>query len=176
MNMKNDLMKTAGNINNSNQVTYSKPYDERLILIRGKAFQYGFIAMLAYYGLLILLNGWASRFVEISVLIFMGMVFGGMIWAAYSIFHDAYFKLGENEQNARIAFTAAGFMIIVMGIIRIKNGMAFQNGRVSMDDIGMMILGGFDLYICILVSIRKMLDKEGKYDEKSEIESGSSAS
>ena len=89
MNMKNDLMKTAGNINNSNQVTYPKPYDERQILIRGKA---------------------------------------------------------------------------------------FQNGRVSMDDIGMMILGGFDLYICILVSIRKMLDKEGKYDEKSETESGSGAS
>ena len=39
-----------------------------------------------------------------------------------------------------------------------------------------VILGGFDLYICILVSIRKMLDKEGKYDEKSEIESGSGAS
>lgn len=170
-----DLKKTTGDLNNSNQIAYPKPYDERQMAIRGKAYRYGFISMIAYYALLMMLHDLAIKFAEINLWIFIGLVIGGMAFVTYSIFHDAYFGLGANDRMALISFALAAPAGIVVGIRKIGKGLAFENGLLSIE-IMPMILGVFFLYICIMVGIKKMLDREGDHDEKSETESGSGAS
>ena len=85
-------------IKKSTKVNYS--YDERQILIRGRAYKIGFTTMLVFAVFYMLLSIAQEDLLEYGYIWNAISLFGGLtIFAIYSIWNDAFFSLQQNPRR-----------------------------------------------------------------------------
>lgn len=105
-------------------------YDERQLLVRGKAYQIGFYTMSVYFALLFLLE-MSEITVPIaqSILYFTGFIAGGAALCIYCIWNGAYFGLNNKAKS----------WMIFLGVFAIINGIyawvAFSEGRMIVNGV-----------------------------------------
>lgn len=113
------IKKLDSNKNNE----YAEEYDERQIQARGKAYKYGFFAMM----FTMLINGYIMDFVfawcTSMIYAFTCTVIGILVFVAVSIFNDAYLKLSTKPISAIIMLSLCGIANLISPVIDyIHNG------------------------------------------------------
>lgn len=96
-------------------------FDERQELARGKAFQYGFYALLLYllfYGLVEDMTGvyWGKGMTGVA----LGICIGVGVFAAVSIWNDAYFSLWERPKRFIVLFSVVMVSNLYLGISHLQ--------------------------------------------------------
>ncbi len=79
-------------------------YDERQVIVRGKAYQYAFFTTM---GLLMLYAAFAEpieKYLEAGIIPLAILLFSGLILMGYCLFHDAFWGL-ISKKNKRMGFT-----------------------------------------------------------------------
>lgn len=103
----------VGKLDSNEEKKYPDEYDERQILARGKAYKYGFHAMM----FAMLINGYIMDYVfewcTNIIFAFTNLIIGLLVFAAVSIFNDAYLKLSENPVRAIILFLFCGICNLI---------------------------------------------------------------
>lgn len=96
-------------------------YDERQILARGKAYKFGFVAMILYFvaselGCIISKVEWASHETNLSI----GICFSVVTFAIVCIIKDAYMGFNQKMSSILIPLIIIGLGNIALGIITLK--------------------------------------------------------
>ncbi len=127
-------------------------YDERQIIARGKAYMYGFWAMIIAATAVMLLD-MAGIVIASSLTKYFFILFVGMIaQITYSIKHDAYFGINNNKKRFAIICIAAaicnllGVIGPIVGGEFIKDGMISDSGTNLLCFI-LMVTVGVELFI-----------------------------
>ena len=138
-----------------------RKYDERQLIEQGKSCKYGFITMIAYYLLLMLLLEIGVQIpAEITLLIFVGFLFGATVEITYSIWKDAYFRADESKIFMIGLFTFLTVLNLCIGAINIANGRIFVENTMIFSSSANPVCGIFTLYILILLLIKYRRDKQ----------------
>lgn len=103
-------------------------YDERQELIRGKAYKCAFYVTLLGISIALCTGDYIGKYVNISVVLFVVLCVGVLMYAGYCIFHDAYFAL--NSRPGRYAF----FSVVVAAVNLVGGIVAFVNSRPSLTE------------------------------------------
>lgn len=121
--------------------------DERQQIVRGLGFQYGFFGWMIFQGLCIAADLiWEIKLMDMSMMLFCGMMVGTVIYVSYSIWHDGYFSLNENPKRVKIFLIAAAIMNFACAVYRIRHGLldhgvlTFLNGSNLLMAVVCMIL------------------------------------
>ncbi len=132
-------------------------YDERQKEIRGKAYQYGFYAMMIYECIMIAVRlGGVSLPVEPYVLHFAGIVFGGMVLSGYSIWKDAYWGMNNDRKRYAIIFLVTAALNAIPVVASVKAGNL--SGAPIMNVICLIMLG----FLGAELLIKHLMDKGGE--------------
>lgn len=107
-------------------------YDERQMLVRGRAYQYGFATLVFYnliYGAAYMYSvpDWCDNMVGMLI----GVLLSLAVFCGYCIWKDAYMNLNQSPGFVYFIFGALGVVNLLLGIISLKTGEFFENGKVS---------------------------------------------
>lgn len=121
-------------------------YDERQQLARGNGFKYAYISNIIYNGSLCMLYiGGNPLPVDMSVLIFGGILISVLIYVVYCIWHDAYVSLNENANRLLVMFFVLGGVNVSMGVMHMIHGTMIENGVLTFHCLN--LLGGIALLV-----------------------------
>lgn len=146
---------------------YRDEYDERQILVRGKAYKYGFFAMV----FTMLLNGYIMEYVSewctLMVYAVTCMTIGILVFVAVSIFSDAYLKLSTKPISAIILFSLFGMANLISPVIDfIHNGTLLdENGKFYSVNLECAILM---CCVIIMLFIKMYISRKEEGDEYKE--------
>ncbi|MDE7313903.1 MAG: hypothetical protein K2N87_20150 [Eubacterium sp.] len=99
-------------------------YDERQQLVRGRGFQYGFFSWMVFNGIYITIDlGLGKKYMDTSMVLYCGMVVGGVVYIIYSIWHDGYFSLNENPKRLLFLFITITLLNGACAFERIHEGL-----------------------------------------------------
>lgn len=142
-------------------------YDERQMLARGKAFKAGFITILIYIGV-----GMLMEISEVSLPVdkLMELAVGGLlgicVFLGVAIWENAYYALNENGRKITIAFTIIGLANIILGILSIIGGELFVDGVLQGFRCINLLCGLIFVYIAVVTGLRVRADKkEAAFEE-----------
>ena len=111
----------------------SGEFDERQEIIRGKAYQHAFFAVMLYSALYGILVVTAERpLMEDGLSALIAMFVGVVAFAVESIARDAFFTAKNRPKSYIILYAAIIFMQIVNIIGNIKEGHLVENGVLTM--------------------------------------------
>ena len=97
-----------------------KDYDERQELVRGRAYKYGFFTVAAISSVLMIYCAFEQKD-SVNVFFSMLSVFSGIVvFAAYCIWHDAFFTLKKKPTSYIILFTAITFIDFLNVYLRLS--------------------------------------------------------
>ena len=144
-------------------------YDERQQVARGKAYMYGFWAMMIATAVVIILDVsdivLANRFTEGFFIIFTGII----AQISYSIFHDAYYGINTNKKRFQIVCIVAGLFNLLGVVGPIKAGTFIQDGVIS--DAGtnlmcviMLFVMAVELFVKDRIDSKKAVEEEAGTD------------
>lgn len=107
-------------------------YDERQMLVRGKGCQYGFATLVCYnliYGAAYMdsVPDWCDNMIGIMI----GVLLSLAVFCGYCIWKDAYMNLNQNPGFIYFILGSLGIINLILGIISLVRGEAFENGKVS---------------------------------------------
>ena len=98
----------------------------------------------------------ASKYVDYSILIFLGIVISLIIYAGYCIFNEAYIALNETPKRTIIAFLVIG--IANLGLF--CSHQAIGHGFEKMDSSYINLICGFAMFVIAgLIGIKQLIDK-----------------
>lgn len=98
-------------------------YDERQELIRGKAYKCAFYVTLLGISIALCVGDYIGKYVNISVVLFVVLCAGVLMYAGYCIFHDAYFAL--NSRPSLTEYLPSGVVNILCGVMFMILGILF---------------------------------------------------
>lgn len=137
-------------------------YDERQQIERGKAYKYGFFAMLLTCAALIFLDTFETVLPFLGMLTyFLPILAGVVVQFSYSIFHDAYEGLNTNMGRFTVILIAISALNIVIAVIRFVRGGMIEDGKLCSQFLNLLV-GIMCLIVGIELLIKKAIDaKEG---------------
>lgn len=134
-------------------------YDERQQILRGKGFKYGFFSLIIYNMIYALADSVLEKvYAESSVIIFIGICFGVIVYAGYCIWHEAYFSLNENPKKVIVAFLLIAVINFIVTAFDIKESKLVKNGVLQFEAIN-FLCGIFMLIIVFEILIKKVFAK-----------------
>lgn len=139
-------------------------YDERQQLIRGKAYQHAFFAVMifsALYGLAVVTAERPLMVDGLSALI--AMFVGVVVFAVESIARDAFFTAKNRPKSYIILYIAVIFSQIVNAVGNIRDGGLVQDGVLTMNVLPVICAAVFT--IILLAIILKTVRKPKEDDE-----------
>lgn len=111
---------------------YKDKFDERQILVRGRAFKYGMITALIYFAILgILTEGKLLNYFKPSGLIMVGVLLSIGVCAGYAIWNDGYFSLSTNKNRLIVSFGIITVFMASTSVLSILSGMIIDDGKIS---------------------------------------------
>lgn len=134
-----------------------KQYDERQLLIQGKAYKYSFFTLLSYFlGIGVLTVVLERDFATTYVYACIGLCLGLLVYVTYSLFKDAYIGMKERANlSVGVAFLVgicnAGPSLFNLNKM-MKDGV-LQNTTVQ------LVMGLTFIYVGFILLIKKQLDK-----------------
>lgn len=139
------------------QSSHSEQYDERQLLIQGKAYKYSFFTLLSYLlGIGILTVVLERDFATTYVYSLIGLCLALMVYVTYSLFKDAYIGRDESKNlSAGIAFFVG---ICNAGPALFNLDKMYVNG-IFQTASGQLVMGLTFIYVGIILSVKKYIDK-----------------
>ena len=133
-------------------------YDERQREIRGKAYMYGFYAIIVWEAVMMALDlAEAALPVEPFVLHFGGIFLGCVVVAGYSIWNGAYWGMNNNRRTYGIVLIVAGLLNAIPVIGSIRAGTFMKAGESSAPVVNLLVLIML-VAIGALLLVRQILD------------------
>lgn len=134
-------------------------YDERQLQARGKAFQYGFFALLLYdtFYAVFFEEGepsWCSNMFGI----YLGIGIALAVFGVYAIWNDAFMQLNQSPLTICLLFIGVGGLNLSLGIGHILNGNITENGKIGFRGVN-LILGGVFLLLGLVFVVKNYLNK-----------------
>ena len=134
-------------------------YDERQMIIRGRAYMYAFYTILSYECLMLFLAAAEVRIpVEDFILHFIGIALGCMVLAGYSIWNDVYWGLNNDPKRYGYAIAAIILLNAVPVVKTFMDGEMFQDGKISSVFINLIVLIMM-VVLVVLLLIKKQMNK-----------------
>ena len=137
---------------------FSKQYDERQLLIQGKAYKYAFFTLVIYH----LVIGMLTMILKIDfattyVYMLIGLCVGVIVYVTYSLFHDAYIGMDESKNlSAGVAFFVG---VCNAGSALFELDKMFVDG-ILQPEFGRLVIGLTAFYIGIILVVKKQMDKK----------------
>ena len=137
---------------------FSKQYDERQLLIQGKAYKYAFFTLVSYH----LIIGMLTMILKIDfattyVYMLIGLCVGVIVYVTYSLFHDAYIGMDESKNlSAGVAFFVG---VCNAGSALFELDKMFVDG-ILQPEFGRLVIGLTAFYIGIILVVKKQMDKK----------------
>ena len=137
---------------------FSKQYDERQLLIQGKAYKYAFFTLVSYH----LVIGMLTMILKIDfattyVYMLIGLCVGVIVYVTYSLFHDAYIGMDESKNlSAGVAFFVG---VCNAGSALFELDKMFVDG-ILQPEFGRLVIGLTAFYIGIILVVKKQMDKK----------------
>ncbi len=125
-------------------------YDERQVLIRGRAYEYAFCTMIVTNSLSGLLGmGGVELPVSGFELLLISVMLGVLIYALYSIWNEGYFALNMRKKSMVVILILVGLMNMIIGIMAL-----LQNGMTDIRYLN-FLCGIMLLVICVTMLVKK---------------------
>ena len=144
--------------NDKNGTNGSSQYDERQLLIQGKAYKYAFFTLVSYH----LVIGMLTMILKIDfattyVYMLIGLCVGVIVYVTYSLFHDAYIGMDESKNlSAGVAFFVG---VCNAGSALFELDKMFVDG-ILQPEFGRLVIGLTAFYIGIILVVKKQMDKK----------------
>lgn len=134
-------------------------YDERQLQARGKAFQYGFLALLFYdmfYAVVFEESepSWCSN----AFGMYLGIGIALAVFGVCAIWNDAFMQLNQSPVAVYLLFGGVGGLNLILGIGHILNGNFVENGKVGFRGVN-LILGVVLVLLGLVFAVKNHLDK-----------------
>lgn len=134
-------------------------YDERQELVRGKGYRYAFGAMVIYNGLMTVLKlADVPVFMQDEIMLFISLLLGVVVYAAYCIWNDAYFALNENRKRVLIAFGLIAAINLFVGVKNGIDGILIVDGELTYASLN-LLCGILFLIIFVVLGIKGIAQK-----------------
>lgn len=89
-------------------------FDERMEIVRGKGCKHAFLTMLLLLGICALFPGPVTRLgFTISLTCFLIICAGVFVFAAYTLWYDAYFAVNESKKQFLLLLPAIAFLNLI---------------------------------------------------------------
>ena len=139
--------------------TLRQEYDERQELARGRAFRYAFFSTLIFIGGVLCFD-WSGLIPGQNQMIFYasGLLFGILVYAAYSIWNDCYFALNQKTNVMIVFITIIGLFNLAMAVSGIIRGTMVRNGQISAQFLNLEVSVLF-LGVMITMVLKKLHDR-----------------
>lgn len=127
-------------------------FDERQQLIRGKAYQHAFIAVMlfsALYGLAVMMVEHPLMVDGLSALV--AMFVGVVVFAVESIARDAFFTAKNRPKSYIILYAAVIFSQIVNAVGNIREGGLVQDGVLTMKVLPLVCAAVFAIVLAAII-------------------------
>ena len=134
----------------------STKYDERQQAARGKAFTLAYTTLLIYLAMWMILNGLEIPFFAMYTSVLVGILISVAVFAGYSIFTDAYFRVSDKPTSWIALIGAISLMNLGIGAWHaIKETTAqarwLENANLMVGFMGLIVL------VCAL--IKRAMDR-----------------
>lgn len=127
-------------------------YDERQELVRGKGYKYAFFSTIIFFAAKIVaeiaFDFPLDDYINNATQIFIGIIFGVLVYVCYAIWNDAYIALNERFNRVIISFS----LIIVLNLVPVVS--AFVNSK-SFPNYSLNLICCIALLIIIICMIVK---------------------
>lgn len=127
-------------------------FDERQQLIRGKAYQHAFIAVMlfsALYGLAVMMVEHPLMVDGLSALV--AMFVGVVVFAVESIARDAFFTAKNRPKSYIILYAAVIFSQLVNAVGNIREGGLVQDGVLTMKVLPLVCAAVFAIILVVII-------------------------
>ena len=132
-------------------------YDERQLLIQGKAYKYAFFTLLSYVLVIGILNAFLERdFATTYVYSLIGLCLALIVYVTYSLFNDAYIGRDESRNISSGIAILIGICNGVPTLFRLDEMLV--NGILQMP-VGQLVMGATFIYMGIILVVKKQMDK-----------------
>lgn len=132
-------------------------YDERQKEARGRAYMYGFYAIVLTNVLFLVLSTSCDLSIMGISLYFIPIIVGVMVQVTYSVFHDAYVGLNNNMTRFFVGMTFITLFNLFVGISSLINGELIVDGELQGSFVN-LLCGGIFLVLTIELGIKKLID------------------
>lgn len=143
-------------------------YDERQKQIRANGFTYGFYTCMicnAVFAVAPLMEIHLPA--DLSVQMFLSILFAAAVQVCYCIWKGAYFSLNEDRKKVLVAFAFIALVNLLLGIFSFYSGKAFTEGRLNLRSLN-LFCGLLFLLIFAVLFFRKMTKGEESIIEDEE--------
>lgn len=109
-------------------------YDERQELIRGRGYKYACFTLLILMAvdMLIEVTGFIDKLpVANEAIMFIFIITGVLVYAIYSIMHDAYLGIGQNGKSYTVMILFIVVVNLLAAVMSIRNDDVFEGGKFS---------------------------------------------
>ena len=135
-------------------------FDERQILITGKGYKYAFFTM---FGLAILMLLWETfelpAFATPGALLYLTLLLGAFINAAYCIWNGAYFGVNSNKKRVLFPTVALAIVTTLSGIDRFREGDVIVDGLITWNILPLSV-GIFSILLLSVVGLKTRKDRK----------------
>lgn len=140
-----------------NPYSVSENYDERQLLIQGKAYKYAFFTLLTYVLVIGILTVILEKdFALTYVYSLIGLCLALIVYVTYSLFKDAYIGRDESKNiSAGFAFLI-GICNAVPSLFRFDEMLV--NGILQLA-VGQLVMGLTFIYVGIILIVKKQMNK-----------------
>lgn len=138
--------------------TASNHYDERQLLIQGRAYKYAFFTLLTYILVIGTLTAILERdFATTYVYSLIGLCLALIVYVTYSLFEDAYIgRDGSKNISAGLAFLV-GICNAVPALLNLDK--IYVNGILQATS-GQLVMGLTFIYVGIILIVKRRMDKQ----------------
>ena len=136
-------------------------YDERQQGVRGRAFTWAYFTLLFYLAGWIVLRSLEIPFFTESLSIAIGALLSIGVFAAYSIFHDAYFKASERPRAWILLIASIGLLNLGLGIGRLVRQASL---RERLYDNYNLFMGLLMIAVLVCLVVKRAMDRRGEED------------
>ena len=141
-------------------------YDEMQEKVRGKAYMYGFFAMLICEALLALLAMGDVKLPADGPLVHFSVIFiGVMVQASYSIWNNAYKGMNTNVNRFAVFCVIISLFNFVPAIVAIASGNMLVDGQLQFPFIN-LLCGMMFIIIGLEILIKRIVDKTAPDEEE----------
>ena len=133
-------------------------YDERQNAIRGIAYKYSFFTVMIGNAVYMIFAELINRFFKPEAFVSVIVALGILVYAGYSIFHEAYLGLNETPGRVIISFIIIALINLAGGITQYAKGNVLGDEKVGIMSVN-LTCGVLMLLIVFMILIKKCMDK-----------------
>ena len=136
-----------------------REYDERQQLLRGKAFTAAFFTLLGYLAIWMMLNALEVGFFATRLSILVGIMLSIVVFVAYCVFHDAYFRVSERPLPWLFMTAGIAVLNLVIGVARLLRGATLQE---RLYENANLLMGAAFAVILVCIAIKRGMDRRSE--------------